>query len=144
MDPAARTVYVANVGAGGGGAGTVSMIDGATGTVAATIPVGSIPSGVAVDPGTRWGRAVGGAAAFVAPFGRKPGIYHPYARSLRRHTGTLLFTARRLSVLTFEAAVLKRVHGSRTRYGGFRWTVWALGKENKEKLWPCLIPGPNP
>ena len=47
VDPAARTVYVANeLG------GTVSVIDGATSTVTATIPVGSYPDAVAVDPGT--------------------------------------------------------------------------------------------
>ena len=47
VDPAARTVYVANA-----GAGTVSVIDEATSTVTATIPVGSQPDGVAVDPTT--------------------------------------------------------------------------------------------
>ena len=33
-------------------AGTVSVIDEATGTVTATVPVGADPSGVAVDPTT--------------------------------------------------------------------------------------------
>jgi YVTN family beta-propeller protein len=46
VDPASRTVYVANV-----GDNTVSVIDGATRMVTATIPVGS-PDGVAADPGT--------------------------------------------------------------------------------------------
>jgi YVTN family beta-propeller protein len=45
VDPAAHTAYVAN-----GGSGTVSVIDEATGTVTATIAVGSGPDGVAVDP----------------------------------------------------------------------------------------------
>jgi len=48
VDPAARTVYVANQ-----GGGTVSVIDAATGTVTRTIPVGSLPEGVAVDPAAR-------------------------------------------------------------------------------------------
>ena len=47
MDPAARTVYVANA-----FGGTVSVMDGATSTVTATIPVGSHPAGLAVDRGT--------------------------------------------------------------------------------------------
>ena len=47
MDPAARTVYVTNY-----GDGTVSVIDAATRAVTATIPVGSEPAGVAVDPAT--------------------------------------------------------------------------------------------
>jgi YVTN family beta-propeller protein len=46
VDPAARTVYVADF-----GGGTVSVIDGATSTVTATVRVGSSPEGVAVDPG---------------------------------------------------------------------------------------------
>jgi YVTN family beta-propeller protein len=33
--------------------GTVSVIDGDTNTVTATIPVGSFPFGVAADPGTK-------------------------------------------------------------------------------------------
>ena len=45
VDPAAGTVYVTNA-----GAGTVSVIDTATGAVTATIPVGSDPYEVAVDP----------------------------------------------------------------------------------------------
>ena len=45
MDPAAGTVYVTN-----SVADTVSVIDAATGTVTATIPVGGNPDGVAVDP----------------------------------------------------------------------------------------------
>ena len=49
VDPAAGTVFVANE-----GDDTVSMIDAATGTVTATIPVGqdpnSAPIGVAADP----------------------------------------------------------------------------------------------
>jgi YVTN family beta-propeller protein len=44
-DPAAGTIYVANV-----GDNTVSVIDAATGTVTATIGVGSSPDGVAVTP----------------------------------------------------------------------------------------------
>jgi YVTN family beta-propeller protein len=47
VDPAARTVYVANM-----DGNTVSVIDGATSTVTATVPVGGWPYGVAVDPGT--------------------------------------------------------------------------------------------
>ena len=45
-DPGAGTVYVANA-----GDNTVSVIDVATRTVTATIPVGAAPNGVAVDPG---------------------------------------------------------------------------------------------
>ena len=48
VDPVARTVYVANA-----GAGTVSVIDAATHAVTATIPVGTSPDGVAVDPVAR-------------------------------------------------------------------------------------------
>jgi YVTN family beta-propeller protein len=48
VDSAARTVYVAN-----GGAGTLSVIDETVGTVTATVPVGSDPDGVAVDPAAR-------------------------------------------------------------------------------------------
>jgi YVTN family beta-propeller protein len=48
VDPAARTVYVANA-----GDDTVSVIDAATGTVTGTIPVGSGPDAVAVDPAAR-------------------------------------------------------------------------------------------
>ena len=44
MDPGTHTVYVIN----GGG---LSVIDGSTRTVTATVPVGT-PIGVAVDPGT--------------------------------------------------------------------------------------------
>jgi YVTN family beta-propeller protein len=47
VDPAAGTVYVTNL-----ADGTVSVIDVATSTVTATIPVGSQPEGVAVDPST--------------------------------------------------------------------------------------------
>ena len=47
MDPATGTVYVANA-----YDGTVSVIDAATNTVTATIPVGSNPGEVAVDPAT--------------------------------------------------------------------------------------------
>jgi YVTN family beta-propeller protein len=58
VDPATRSVYVANsCGAGGGvqpgSCGTVSVIDAATGTVTRTIPVGRSPYGVAVDPAAR-------------------------------------------------------------------------------------------
>ncbi len=45
VDPAAGTVYVAN-----DGDGTVSVIDVATNSVTATIPVGSGPYAVAADP----------------------------------------------------------------------------------------------
>jgi len=45
VDPAARTVYVANF-----LVNSVSVIDEVTSTVTATIPVGSNPDGVAVDP----------------------------------------------------------------------------------------------
>jgi YVTN family beta-propeller protein len=45
VDPTTHTVYVAN-----GGAGTVSVIDGASGAVTGTITVGSGPDAVAVDP----------------------------------------------------------------------------------------------
>jgi len=48
VDPAARTVYVANT-----GSGTVSVISAATSTVTRTIPVGSQPDVVAVDPAAR-------------------------------------------------------------------------------------------
>ena len=44
-DPAAGTVYVAN-----DTGDTVSVIDAATRTVTATIPVGNGPYGVAADP----------------------------------------------------------------------------------------------
>ncbi len=47
MDPATDTVYVTDY-----YDGTVSVIDGATNTVTATIPVGSGPDGVGVDPAT--------------------------------------------------------------------------------------------
>ena len=47
MDPGTRIVYVANI-----VDGTVSVIDGATRTVIATVPVGQTPYRVAVDPGT--------------------------------------------------------------------------------------------
>ena len=46
VDPAAGTVYVTNA----ADDGTVSVIDAATNTVTATIPVGSGPYAVAVDP----------------------------------------------------------------------------------------------
>ncbi len=45
VDPAARTVYVAN-----SFGNSVSVIDEAASTPTATIPVGSNPDGVAVDP----------------------------------------------------------------------------------------------
>ena len=45
VDPTSHTAYVAN-----GGNGTVSVIDGTTGTVTGTITVGANPSAVAVDP----------------------------------------------------------------------------------------------
>ena len=48
VDPAARTVYVANV-----NSNDVSVIDEATDSVTATIPVGSQPYAVGVDPGAR-------------------------------------------------------------------------------------------
>ena len=48
VDPGTHTVYVANV-----DDGTVSVIDGSTRTVTATVPVGKSPWwGAAVDPGT--------------------------------------------------------------------------------------------
>ena len=47
VDPATNTVYVAN-----DGGNSVSVIDGATNTVTATIGVGSGPAGVGVDPAT--------------------------------------------------------------------------------------------
>ena len=47
VDPSVGTAYVAN-----NGDGTVSVIDGATGTVTAAIPVGFGPFGVGVDPST--------------------------------------------------------------------------------------------
>ena len=47
MDPGAHTVYVPN-----SDDGTVSVIDGSTRTVTATVPVGKDPSRLAVDPGT--------------------------------------------------------------------------------------------
>jgi YVTN family beta-propeller protein len=47
VDPAAGTVYVTNA-----NDGTVSVINAATNTVTATIPVGSSPQGVAVDTAT--------------------------------------------------------------------------------------------
>ena len=47
VDPGTRTVYVANR-----GDGTLSVIDGATRTVAAAVPVGLNPEGVAMDPDT--------------------------------------------------------------------------------------------
>ena len=47
IDPGTRTVYVANR-----IDGTVSVIDGSTRAVTATVPVGTWPAGVAVDPGT--------------------------------------------------------------------------------------------
>jgi YVTN family beta-propeller protein len=49
VDPATRTVYVAN-----SGFSTVSVINGATNTVTHTITVGDEPNGVAVDPAIRW------------------------------------------------------------------------------------------
>ncbi len=45
--PGTHTVYVANF-----GSDTVSVIDGSTYAVIATVPVGKTPDGVAVDPGT--------------------------------------------------------------------------------------------
>ena len=54
VDPAARTVYVANyIGVTNYLDGTVSVIDAATRAVTATIPGVSGPPGVAVDPTTR-------------------------------------------------------------------------------------------
>jgi YVTN family beta-propeller protein len=47
VDAMTDMIYVAN-----SGSDTVSVIDGATGTVTATIPVGSEPAGVGVDPVT--------------------------------------------------------------------------------------------
>ncbi len=47
MDPATHTVYVTN-----NLDGTVSVIDGSTRTVTATVPVGKNPEAAAVDPGT--------------------------------------------------------------------------------------------
>ena len=49
VDPGSHTVYVAN-----NDDGTVSVIDGSSRTVTATVPVGKneSPEGVAVDPGT--------------------------------------------------------------------------------------------
>ena len=48
VDPDTHTVYVANL-----GDNSVSVIDGSTRTVTATVPVGKSPWwGVAVDPGT--------------------------------------------------------------------------------------------
>jgi YVTN family beta-propeller protein len=49
VDPGTHTVYVAN-----NGDGTVSVIDGSTRTVTATVPVGKHPTfvGVAVDAAT--------------------------------------------------------------------------------------------
>jgi YVTN family beta-propeller protein len=49
VDPAARTVYVANY---GDGDGSVSVIDEATTTVTDTVAVGAGPGAVAVDPAT--------------------------------------------------------------------------------------------
>jgi serine/threonine-protein kinase len=45
VDTSTHTVYVAN-------GNTVSVIDGGTDTVTATVPVGSAPVGVGVDPST--------------------------------------------------------------------------------------------
>ena len=47
MHPGTHTVYVANE-----SDNTVSVIDGSTRTVAATVPVGTDPYAVAVDSGT--------------------------------------------------------------------------------------------
>ena len=47
VDPGTHTVYVTNR-----NDDTVSVIDGSTHTVTATVPVGKSPDGVAVDPGT--------------------------------------------------------------------------------------------
>jgi YVTN family beta-propeller protein len=56
VDPAAGTVYLANTNyterTGFSDGGTVSVIDAATGDVAATVPVGIDPTAVAVDPAT--------------------------------------------------------------------------------------------
>src|SRR5262249_27738840 len=46
VNPATNRVYVANF-----GSDTVSVIDGATSAVIATVPVGPSPNGVAVNPG---------------------------------------------------------------------------------------------
>ena len=48
VDPGTHTAYVAN----GAGNNTVSVIDGSTRTVTATVRVGDLPEGVAVDLGT--------------------------------------------------------------------------------------------
>ena len=48
VDSGSHTVYVTNY-----QDDTVSVIDGSTRTVTATVPVGKGPEGVAVDPGTR-------------------------------------------------------------------------------------------
>jgi YVTN family beta-propeller protein len=47
VDPGSHTVYVTNA-----EDGVVSVIDGSTRTVTATVPVGKGPDGVAVDPGS--------------------------------------------------------------------------------------------
>ncbi len=57
VDPGTHTVYVANTGALGPdgqevGNGTVSVIDGSTRTVSATVPVGKRPGSMMVDPGS--------------------------------------------------------------------------------------------
>ncbi len=49
VNPKTNTIYVANEGAGTGG--TISVINGRTNTVAATIPVGTA-FGIAADPKT--------------------------------------------------------------------------------------------
>jgi len=48
VDPGSHTVFVTN-----NGDNTVSVIDGSTRTVTASVPVGKFPSGAAVDPGSR-------------------------------------------------------------------------------------------
>ena len=58
MNPAGTRVYVAN---NGNGSNSVSVIDTATNTVIATVPVGTWPRGVSVNPaGTRVYVANGG------------------------------------------------------------------------------------
>ena len=60
VDQATDTIYVSNWSASGG-PGSVSVIDGATNTVEAVVPVGTTPDGIAVDQAT--------GMAYVANFG---------------------------------------------------------------------------
>jgi YVTN family beta-propeller protein len=48
VNPKNDTVYLANT-----GADTVSVLDGRTNTVTATVPVGSAPVNIAVNPNTK-------------------------------------------------------------------------------------------